>query len=186
MATQYYLAQSLDGYLAEKDGSLEWLTSYGGETEAEVSSVTEGSYDRFFAGVGALVMGSGTYGFLLDAGLERWPYEGLPSWVFTSRELEVPWEGADVRAASGEVGPVAEEAQAAAGDKNVWLVGGGELASQFTDAGLLHELLVTIVPVVLGDGIPTFAGRHAAPMTLTGVQGFASGMVELRYTLPGA
>ena len=186
MSIQYYLAQSLDGYLAETDGSLDWLTSYGGETEAEVSSVTEGSYDRFFAGVGALVMGSGTYGYLLDAGLERWPYPEMPSWVFTSRELDVPWEGADIRPASGDVGPVAEDAKAAAGDRNVWLVGGGELASQFAEAGLLDELLVTIVPVVLGDGIPTFAHRHVEPMKLTGTQAFASGMVELRYTLPGA
>jgi dihydrofolate reductase len=93
--------------------------------------------------------------------------------------------GADVRFASGPVGPPHREMLRAAGDRNVWIVGGGSLASQFVDEGLLDELHLTIVPVVLGDGIPAFARRLAGALTLIGHRPFANGMVELRYSLPG-
>ena len=73
---------------------------------------------------------------------------------------------------------------AAAGERNVWVVGGGDLASQFVDEGLLDELHVTVVPVVLGDGIPTFARRLAGELTLTDSRAFANGMVHLSYSLP--
>jgi dihydrofolate reductase len=72
----------------------------------------------------------------------------------------------------------------AAGDRNVYLVGGGDLASQFVDAGLLDELIVTIVPVVLGDGLPTFASRlEPGHLHTTATRAFANGMVELRCRL---
>ena len=73
---------------------------------------------------------------------------------------------------------------AAAGERNLWVVGGGNVASQFADAGLLDELLVTVVPVVLGEGKPLFDRRPpGGPMQLTGTRVFDSGMVELRYEI---
>ncbi len=176
--TQYYLAQSLDGYIAETDGGIDWLTGYEGEKGAEGPMSSDDGYDKFIADVGALAMGSATYDFLL--GLDTWPYEGLPTWVFTSRDLPVP-DGADVRFANGPVRPVHEEMVAAAGDQNVWMIGGGDLAQQFADEDLLDELIVTVVPVVLGTGLPTFAGRLAQNLRLTGTHPFPNGMVELRY-----
>ncbi len=181
-STQYYLAQSLDGYLAEKDGGIDWLNEYDGESGADVSAATDGSYDDFYAGVGAVAMGSATYQFLLDEAIERWPYEGTPSWVFSTRELPRPYD-ADIRYVSGPVGPELERMKEAAGERNVWIVGGGDLASQFADEGLLDELHLTIVPVVLGDGIPTFARRLGGKLQLEGTRAFSNGMVELRYRL---
>jgi len=180
-ATQYYLAQSLDGYIAETDHGLDWLTKYDGQSEADVSEVTDGSYDAFYAQVGAIAMGSATYEFILAEG-SGWPYEEVPSWVFTSKERPVP-DGAEVRFVDGPVGPAHEEMRAAAGDRNVWIVGGGDLASQFADEGLLDELHVTVVPVILGDGIPAFARRLGRKLRLTGTSAFSSGMVQLRYRL---
>lgn len=180
-ATQYYLAQSLDGYIAETDHGLDWLTKYGGESEADVSEATDGSYDAFFAQVGAVAMGSATYEFILAEG-SGWPYKDVRSWVFTSKERPVP-EGANIRFVDGPVGPAHEEMRTAAGERNVWIVGGGHLASQFADEGLLDELHVTVVPVVLGDGIPTFARRLGGELRLTGTRAFSNGMVELRYRL---
>jgi dihydrofolate reductase len=179
-STQYYLAQTLDGYIAESDGGLDWLLHFEGENKGDVSEATDGTYDRFFAGVGALAMGSRTYEFILAEEPGRWPYEDTPSWVFTSRALPGP-EGADVRFASGPVRPVHEEMRAAAGERNVWIVGGGDLAMQFAEEGLLDELHVTIVPVVLGEGIPTFPHRLRQRLRLTGTLPFRNGMVELRY-----
>lgn len=107
-STQYYVAQSLDGYIAERDGGLDWLLTYGDataddDTEGGVSGATEGGYDRFYAQVGALAMGSGTYEWILEHA-DGWPYPELPSWVFTSRDLPVP-AGADVRFARGRSSP---------------------------------------------------------------------------------
>ena len=179
MSTQYYVAQSLDGYIAEADHTLDWLTKYGGDS-TDVSEVTEGSYDRFYDQVGAVAMGSATYEFVLAEGMS-WPYADIPSWVFTSRELPVP-EGADVRFANGPAAPLHDEMTAAAGERNLWVVGGGNLASQFADEGLLDELLLTVVPVWLGDGMPTFAKRlEGEQLRRTSTQPFANGMTELRY-----
>jgi dihydrofolate reductase len=157
--TQYYLAQTLDGYIAESDGGLDWLLRFEGGSEVDASEATEGTFDRFFEGIGAVAMRSGTYEFILEHEPERWPYRGMPSWVFTSRTLALP-EGADVRFASGPVRPVHQEMTAAAGERNMWIVGGGDLAMQFAEEGLLDELHLTIVPVVLGAGIPTFPRRR--------------------------
>jgi dihydrofolate reductase len=179
-ATRYYLAQSLDGYLAEADGGIDWLEGYEGVAELAGTDLLEGTYDEFIAGVGVLAMGSATYDFLL--GLDSWPYEGLPAWVFTSRRLPTI-EGADVRFAKGPVAPHHADMTALAGDRDVWLVGGGDLAWQFAADGLIDELILTVVPVVLGSGLPTFAGRLADPLTLTGVRPYRNGMVELRYAL---
>ena len=195
-STQYYVAQSLDGYIAERDGGLEWLLSYGaseggvsegggsesGSSDSGVSAATDGAYDRFYAQIGALAMGSATYEWIL-AHVEGWPYAELPAWVFSSRGLPAAGGGADVRFVSGPVGPAHAEMVGAAGERNVWLVGGGDLASQFAEAGLLDELLVTIVPVVLGDGLPTFARRLGQRLRRTGAQPYGNGMTELRYAL---
>lgn len=184
--TQYYLAQTLDGYIAESDGGLDWLQRFAGEGTVEATEPSPmgsgGSYEQFFAEVGALAMGSATYEFILDEGSGGWPYVDRPSWVFTSRELPVP-PGADVRFASGPVRPVHDQMRAAAGDRNIWVVGGGQLATQLVEEDLLDELLVTVVPVVLGEGIPTFAGRLRSGLRLTGTRPFRNGMVELRYEL---
>ena len=177
---QYYLAQSLDGYLAESDGGLDWLVRFGGESEIDASAATDGAFDRFFADVGAVAMGSATYEFILSSEPASWPYPETPSWDFTSRELPQP-EGADVRFARGPLRPAYEQMKAAAGERNVWVVGGGDLAMQFADAQLLDELHLTIVPVVLGEGLPTFPGRLRQPLRLTGTRAFRNGMVELRY-----
>jgi dihydrofolate reductase len=109
-------------------------------------------------------MGSTTYEWILDyefAGKEpsewKWPYE-VPCWVFTHREPTVV-PGAEIEFTSGDVRPVHERMLAAAEGRNVWIVGGGDLAGQFADAGLLDEVHVTIAPVTLGAGAPLLPRR---------------------------
>jgi dihydrofolate reductase len=104
--------------------------------------------------------------------------------VLSSRELPTPAaEGADVRIVQGEVADLFEEMLASAGGRNVWVVGGGNIASQFADAGLLDELHLTVVPVVLGDGKPLFDHGLPEPLQFTGTRTFANGMAELCYEL---
>jgi dihydrofolate reductase len=183
----YYCAATLDGYIAETDDTIGWLTSYDGSYEGDGAEPVEGGYDDFYQGVGALVSGSVTYEFILGL-LERgseWPYTGKPYWVLTSRDLPVPQgEGIDVRIVDAPVRDLFDEMVAAAREQDLWVVGGGNVASQFADEGLLEEVHVTVVPVVLGEGKPLFDRRlPGGPMRLTAVLPRPSGMVELRYAI---
>jgi dihydrofolate reductase len=189
--TVYYCASSLDGYIAEADDSLDWLLNYQGSFEhgaAESDPMSEGgAYESFYEGVRALVAGSATYEWILDhlavAGGGEWPYRGKSCWVLSSRELRLPEsEGVDVRIVDASVGELYGEMAALAGDGVLWVVGGGNVASQFADEGLIDEVHVTVVPVVLGAGKPLFDRRLPnGPLQLTGMRTFRNGMVELRY-----
>jgi dihydrofolate reductase len=179
MKTQYYTATSLDGFIATEDDSLDWLFP--------LDNLNDSSYSEFIAEVGALAMGSATYEWMVrnadqvaaETG-SSWPYT-QPVWVFTSRSLPVI-EGADVRFVKGDVRQVHPEMRAAAEGKNIWIVGGGDLAGQFHDAELLDELIVQIVSVTLGRGKQLFPRRVLSPtLRLMSVRQIGTGMAELRY-----
>ena len=182
MKTIYYTASSLDGFIATLDDSLEWLFPLG-----ELEST---SYPAFIREVGALAMGSTTYEWMLRhvVGPEAtrpqpWPYQ-QPVWVFSSRTLP-PVPGGDIRFVSGDVGRVHEEMTAAAGGRNVWIVGGGELAGQFYDRGLLDEMFVQVGSVTLGSGKPLFPRAVTSPpLRLLSVRAVGTGFAELHYELP--
>lgn len=182
MRTQYYTATSLDGFIATEDDSLDWLFPLG-----ELAAT---SYGSFIAEVGALCMGSTTYEWMLrNAGHVEsstgspWPYS-QPTWVFSSRSL-APVAGADIRFARGDVRPVHAEMRAAAGPKNIWIVGGGDLAGQFQDAGLLDDIFAQIGSVTLGKGKPLFPRRVTSPaLRLVSVRQVGSGFAELHYEVP--
>lgn len=180
MKTQYYTATSLDGFIADAANSLDWLLQF---------PMTD-DYPGFIRDVGALAMGSTTYEWVRNdlAGADGkepqpWPY-AQPTWVFTTRSLPtIP--GADVRFVRGDVRPVHAEMAAAAAGKNVWIVGGGELAGQFHDHGLLDELIITVAPVTLGGGAPLFPrALTSPPLRLVGVQALADTFAQLRYEVP--
>lgn len=143
--TTFYTATSLDGFIADEQHSLEWLFRQDQDESGPLN------YDEFFARIGAVVMGSTTYEWILRHEHGTWPYQ-LPAWVMTTRDL--PKTDGDVRFARGDVRSVHGEMLAAAGGKDLWIVGGGELAGQFADAGLLDEIIVYIAPVTLGGGAP--------------------------------
>lgn len=145
MTTHFYTASSLDGFIATSDHSLEWLFRQSFDLEGPMA------YPAFIEGIGALIMGSSTYEWLLR-NQDGWAYT-LPAWVFTHRELPVI-EGADVRFVHGDVTVAHAEAAAHADEKDVWIMGGGGLAGQFADAGLLDEVWVQFAPVTLGSGQP--------------------------------
>ena len=156
--TQYYTATTLDGFIADPDNSLDWLFTRNQEPDGPQN------YGKFIADIGAMAMGSTTYQWLLDHELGdkdpadwKWPYD-IPCWVFTHRQLPVvPNSG--VVFTSADVADVHKEMADAAADRNVWIVGGGDLAGQFADAGLLDEVIVSIAPVTLGGGAPLLPRR---------------------------
>lgn len=181
MKTQYYTATNIDGYIADDENSLDWLFQFG-----EIESMKD-HYPNFIRDVGAAAMGSTTYEWVLaEANLlehpENWPYD-IPTWVFSSRELPAV-AGADIRFVSGDVAPVHREMQSAAGGKNIWLLGGGELVGQFADDGLLDELILAVAPVTLGSGAPLLPRKLTTPpLKLTGVEKHSDVFALLTYTV---
>lgn len=171
----YYVASSLDGFIATEDNNLDWLLQFGFEA-------FQAHFDRFMAGVGAVVMGGETYRWLRAEEPDKWEYR-QPCWVLTSRADAAPPE-ADIRFAAGDIRPVLQQARQAAGERNVWIVGGGNVAAQFADPGLLDELWVTYMPVALGSGrrLLPVAGT-TAPMRLIASTQFDGGASELRFAV---
>lgn len=173
--TQYYTAATLDGFIADDHHSLDWLF--------QVPEPGNADYPAFIARVGALAMGASTYEWVLahlkQTG-EAWPYE-QPSWIF-SHHAHASVPGADIRFVQGEVAPVHREMLAAAGDRNIWVVGGGDLVGQFFDAGLLDEIIVTIASVTLGSGKPLLPRRIlSSSLRLASAERINGGFAQLRY-----
>lgn len=156
--TLYYTATSVDGFIADADGSLDWL-------RAVPHAADDDSWDQFISGIGVLVMGATTYADAysdndLDAQPEQWRewYGDRPTWVFTHRELAAV-AGAEIRFTEGDVRAAHSEIVAAAGGRDVWLVGGGDLVGQYLDAGLLDEVVLSVVPAFLTGGTPVLPRR---------------------------
>lgn len=183
MSTVYFAASSLDGFIADEQHGLDWLLQFD-EGAAEIESFT--------AGLGALAMGASTYEWLLRhhvkpgaADGQPWPY-AMPSWVFSSRELPRV-AGADIRFVRGDVRPVHAQMLAAAGERQLWIVGGGELAGQFHDHGLLDELILTVAAVTLGAGKPLLPRRISTPpLRLREARAIGEHLALLRYELDKA
>ena len=181
----FYTATTLNGFLADDEDSLDWLFAVpGGEGGDE-------GFQRFLARIGVLVQGSSTYQWVLEhedlvAHPEKWPayYGDRPTWVFSSREQPVV-PGVDIRFASGAVTAVWPQIRDAAGERDVWIVGGGDLAGQFADAGLLDEIRVSIAPATLPSGKPLLPRALGADrLKLTDVHQ-AGAFAELRYSVTG-
>ena len=145
MTTHFYTATSLDGFIATPEHSLDWLLKQDFDDEGPMA------YPAFVEGIGALAMGASTYEWV-RAHDSVWSYE-QPTWVFTHRDLAPP-EGADVRFTQASIRDVHAEMTAEADGQDIWVVGGGDLAGQFADAGLLDEVWLQYAPVTLGAGAP--------------------------------
>ena len=175
--TQYFVAASLDGFIAAEGDDLSWL-----ELEGIGEADQANPYEEFIADVGALAMGATTYEWV-QRHLDGWLYEQRPTWVFTHHEL-TPIDGAVLRFTADDVATVHARMLAEAVGKNLWVVGGGDLAGQFMDAGLLDELWLSIAPVTLGRGAPLLPRHRTTPMTLLSVTPASNDTyVHLRYRL---
>lgn len=175
MKTIYYTATSLDGFLATPDDSVAYLD--------EGPAPSEDTYAPFIDNVGAIAMGRSTYEFLLRHLAEgdgwphgKWPYPNQHTWVFTHRGFPAR-EG--VTFTQSPVADVHAQMVAAAAGKDVWICGGGDLAGQFLDAGLLDELVITVASRTLGAGKPLLP--RDAKLTLVNARMLGEGFAELRY-----
>jgi dihydrofolate reductase len=175
----YYAAASLDGYIATRDGGIDWLPP--------LDAGEDYGYGDFYASVDALLMGSRTYEKIQRH--DEWPYPGKPCWVFTRRPLVLPPNvDATGNAGGGGITFTTDPPEMVLDElalrriKRAWIVGGGRLASSFRERGLIRTYGIGVMPTILGGGIPLLAA-HGEPekLTLTGCQTFPDGVLMLWY-----
>lgn len=163
-----FIAVSLDGYIATKEESLDWLFSVEGEGD--------NGYSEFYETVDTVLMGKKTYDWVIDHA-EDFPYQNKACYVFTRSDVE---DTEHVQFVRDDVVDFTNQLKQQEG-RNIWIVGGGELLSSFMKEQLLDELIVTVSPVLLGSGIPLFKeGQHHADLSLKGTRRFNQ-FVELHY-----
>ncbi|MEB2647460.1 dihydrofolate reductase family protein [Pseudomonas canadensis] len=170
-----FIATSIDGFIARPDGDIEWLHRPEYET-AELKGVT---YERFIATVDSLVMGRKTLEKVLS--FPEWPYEGTPVIVLSYQQLQIPahLEG-KVEVMAGDVTSLVATL-AERGMKHLY-IDGGQTIQAFLEAGLVNELIITRIPVLLGQGIPLFSqiGRELE-LRHIGTHESDNGFVQSRY-----
>ena len=178
------MAASLDGFIARKDGRVDWLETAdefaGGDT------MDPAAVEAFLKTIGCYVMGSRTYETALrfeSQGL-GWAYGNTPTFVLTSRTL--PRVRDTVEFHSGDLTQFVNERLRPA-YRTIWFVGGGSLSAEVLRLGLADEVRYSILPILIGDGISFFEklDRDVA-LHLVEVKAYRNGMVELRYEVPGS
>jgi len=177
----YYVAASLDGFIADRRDRLDWLFVFDG------AQGVKARYDALLAEVGAIVMGARTYDFLREHGGATWPYPDHMTFVVTRRG-RVAWPGAALKFVSGapsEWLPEVHEVARARGRDAVWIVGGGEVAGQLMEVGALDELQLSVVPVLLGGGTPLLPTATQRALEHVETTPLGMGLVELRYRIVG-
>lgn len=164
-----FIASSLDGYIATKDESLEWLDNVEGEGD--------NGYSEFLDTVDTIVFGKRTYDWLMKQDIEEFPYKDKECYVFTRSSIE---DTEDVKFIHEDVSKFVDQLKSLDGE-NIWIVGGGELLHSFLQEKLVDELIITVAPILLGTGIPLFReGDYQLDLTLKGTRRFNQ-FVELHY-----
>jgi dihydrofolate reductase len=166
-----HIATSADGYIAGPDGDLEWLTS---------RPAPKGFYgiNAFMRSIDTMLLGRKTY----EAGLRLGgKFDSKDRYIVFSRHAPPAGVPSGVEFVNGAIGPFISRLREQPG-KNMWLMGGGELIASFLDEHAIDEFVISIVPVVIGDGIPLIARRHRhVPLELRSTERFDDGVVQLHY-----
>jgi dihydrofolate reductase len=166
-----HIATSADGYIARRDGSLDWLTS---------RPAPKGFYGlpKFTRSIDAKIVGRKTFDVSLEMGA---PFRADDVHYVFSRRPAPASLPPGVQFVSGSIGDFADRLRKQAG-KNIWLMGGGEIIASFLDEGAIDEFFITVVPTFIGEGIPLIAPRHLdVPLRLRSAESFPDGVVQLHY-----
>ena len=166
-----YIAQSVDGYIATKEDSVDWLFKFEGESD--------NGYTGFYDTVDTVFLGNRTYDWIMENSEDGYPYKDKAGYVFT-RSCHADTE--DVKFINEDITGFVRELKQREG-KDIWLVGGATILHTFLQENLVDELLITMVPTLLGEGISLFSeGDYQLDFTLKGTRTFNQ-FVELHYIL---
>lgn len=166
----YHVTASLDGYIARPDGRLDWF-------DPQRQADEEYNFQYFYSGIDALLMGRGTYETLRKRG-GAWPYPDKPCVVLT--RLDLP-RVSDTIQLTHCTPAQAVAALREARFQRIWLVGGSLLAGSCYTAGLIDEVVINLVPHLLGAGVPLLAAGLERGLILSEQHRFTSGTVQLHY-----
>ncbi len=180
-----FIATTIDGFIARKDGGLDWLPGSEVDSGTETSSESEdfnghdGGYGKFIAGIDVVVMGRKTYEEVLGFGVD-WPYPQCKSYIVTSKEgYETKTDNTYV---INNIDEKTINEIKAISEKNIWVVGGGEVITRFLNLNAIDEMTLTVISVILGDGVRLFPDQpKETTFKLVDTQFFDSKMVNLVY-----
>lgn len=167
-----YIAQSLDGFIARENGALDWLTSLPNPNQLDYG------YAEFLTGIDTILMGRQTYEEILGFGVD-WPYTKEETYVLT-RQKNYPTKTIKTHAVELTQSSVKEiRAQS---EKSIWIVGGGQIITELLNWDEIDEMIICIIPVILGKGIPLFPNQpKEASFDLVKTEAFDTGAVTLTY-----
>ena len=169
MQATVFIGTSVDGFIARTNGDLDFLPPGGGEPHG---------YEEFMGTVDALVIGRKTFETVLA--FDRWPYGAKPVFVLSTRQLAPAPIGAVVEHMSGDPAEITSRLDAR-GIRHVY-VDGGVTIQRFLRAGLIQRLIITRVPVLIGDGIPLFGALpHDIQLRHIATRHYPSGLVQSEY-----
>jgi dihydrofolate reductase len=173
------MVASLDGFIARKDGSVDWLETSDEFEDGE--TLDPETVEEFLTAIHCYVMGSRTYETALDFEAKGfgWSYGDKPVFVLTTREL--PKTRDTVQFYSGDLAEFVNERLRPA-FRSIWIVGGGAVCGESLHLGLADEVRYSILPILIGDGIPFFEGLDKdVELHLVEVKAYKSGMIALRH-----
>ena len=170
-----YIATSIDGYIAKPDGGIDWLHNPSFEIPNE-----DYGYTDFYESIDATLMGNKTYQQVLGFDVP-FPYPDKKNYVFSrNSELE---EDENVKYIREDIATFTKNLKSKQG-KNIWLVGGAQINSVLLQAGLIDKIILTLIPVTIGDGIPLFQKNDVeTSFELVDTHSYTSGLVQLVYKL---
>lgn len=172
MRNKVFIATSLDGFIADSNGGIDWLT------EMPNPSNGDGGYAKFMDSIDSILMGRNTFQKVLSFGID-WPYAKKTFvWSNTLKQIPSELEG-KVEIVSGSIEKIMLKLHEQ-GFQNVYIDGGKTIQS-FLRAGLIHEITLTQVPIILGGGIPLFQGVPKIKLTHKTTETFDNGMVQVCY-----
>lgn len=179
MKTSVFVGTSLDGFIARPNGAFDFLTAPGGRTPPPGAQESHG-YEEFIATVDALAIGRNTYDIVL--GFDTWPYGSKPVFVLSTRDLAPAPTGAMVERLSGSPAEVLSTL-VARGFQHIY-VDGGVTIQRFLAAGCIDRLIISRVPVLIGQGIPLFGAlSHDVALDHVATRHFKSGLVQSEYAV---
>ncbi|MCU0443085.1 MAG: dihydrofolate reductase family protein [Bacteroidia bacterium] len=168
-----YIATTIDGKIARSDGSLDWLESLPNPNQLDYG------YSQLLSSIEATIMGKNTYNTILGFGVD-WPYKDIPSYVVTSNAVFKP-KTPDTFSVTTPLAAFVSGLKSKC-QKDIWLIGGGQLVASFLNQNLLDKMILTVIPITIGDGIPLFPnGFNDTKWNLTQVESFETGVVNLTY-----
>lgn len=162
-----YIAQSLDGFIASPDGSIDWLDPFPGAAFG---------FDDFIEGVQTIIMGRTSYDQVRSLG--PWPYEGSGTFVLTSRPFTPERE--DITCWTDGLPRLVEEIDRK-GDDDVWIMGGATTIGALLDLGRVDQVEVFVLPLLIGSGVPLHAAHEPRALRLLSAEPLAHGVVKLTY-----